>query len=82
MLNKEVMCVVCCQAGAALHKYGHMALRRLLNRSRFPIKFVKAPIIAQFSSIGSVDNAWLTDEFRVSLAAGLTTTGSVHSSCP
>ena len=53
-----------------------MALRRLLGRARFPDAFRRAPMVAQFSSLGSVSAAWLTEEFRASMAAGLTPTGA------
>lgn len=54
-----------------MHKWGHMRLRALLNREPpFPEAFRQAPLAAQYSSLGSLDDAWLTGELRASLAAG------------
>ena len=61
-------------AGAKLNSYGHMALRRLLSRERFPDSFAQAPLIAQFSSLGSLSEDWLR-EFRHSMACGLKASG-------
>ncbi|BDA43991.1 Tyrosyl-DNA phosphodiesterase 1 [Coccomyxa sp. Obi] len=55
--------------GAARDKYGHMLVRRLLARQQFDAIFKGAPIVAQFSSLGSLSSAWI-NEFRDSLAAG------------
>ncbi|KAI3435989.1 hypothetical protein D9Q98_002047 [Chlorella vulgaris] len=56
---------------AEMLKWGHPRLRALLNREPpFPPAFNGAPLVAQYSSMGSVDEAWLTGEFRESLAAG------------
>ncbi|EIE25781.1 tyrosyl-DNA phosphodiesterase [Coccomyxa subellipsoidea C-169] len=55
--------------GAAKQKYGHMLVRSLLARQRFDPVFRRSPIVAQFSSLGSITGAWLS-EFRESLAAG------------
>jgi tyrosyl-DNA phosphodiesterase-1 len=52
-----------------MHKYGHMLVRKLLARERFDPLFRRAPVVAQFSSLGSLTSAWL-NEFRESLAAG------------
>lgn len=54
-----------------------MALRRLLNRTRIPDSFRRSPMVAQFSSLGSVSGTWLTEEFRVSMAAGITPAGTL-----
>ena len=62
-------------AGPSLKKYGHLRVHSLLARERFPPHFQGSPLIAQFSSLGSLDERWLTNEFRGSLSAGLTTTG-------
>ena len=64
----------CMHAGAKLHAYGHLAVRRVLSQERFPDGFAGAPMVAQSSSLGSFDEEWLR-EFRFSLAAGLTTFG-------
>lgn len=55
--------------GAAMHRYGHMRLRAVLSREPLPAKFAQAPIVAQFSSLGSISEKWLMDELRVSMAA-------------
>ena len=67
-------CIPIC-AGAKLSSYGHMAVRRLLSRERFPDTFAKAPMIAQFSSLGSINEDWLR-EFRHSMASGLCSSGA------
>ncbi|KAL4859226.1 Acyl-coenzyme A oxidase [Chlorella vulgaris] len=59
------------QGSAEMMKWGHPRLRALLNSDPpFPPAFKGAPLVAQYSSMGSVDEAWLTGEFRESLAAG------------
>lgn len=55
--------------GESLHKYGHMKLRRVLSEEVLPDKFAKAPITAQFSSIGNISETWLMNEIRTSFAA-------------
>lgn len=62
-------------AGPALRTYGHLRVQSLLAREKFPSHFQRAPLIAQFSSLGSLDERWLTNEFRGSLSAGLTSSG-------
>ena len=62
-------------AGPSLKKYGHLRVQSLLARESFPPHFQGSPLIAQFSSLGSLDERWLTNEFRGSLSAGLSTTG-------
>ena len=54
-----------------MHKWGHLRLRAILNREPpFPTAFRGAPLAAQFSSLGSFDERWLTEEFGASMAAG------------
>jgi hypothetical protein len=55
--------------GAAMHRYGHMRLRAVLAREPLAPKFAQAPIVAQFSSLGSISEKWLADELRASMAA-------------
>ncbi|KAL3157421.1 hypothetical protein ABBQ32_011893 [Trebouxia sp. C0010 RCD-2024] len=62
-------------SGPALRTYGHLRVQSLLAREKFPSHFQRAPLIAQFSSLGSLDERWLTNEFRGSLSAGLTSSG-------
>ncbi|KAK9811236.1 hypothetical protein WJX72_000407 [[Myrmecia] bisecta] len=56
--------------GPRLNRYGHLRVRDLLGREAFDDSFQHAPIAAQFSSLGSLDEKWLLNEFRLSLAAG------------
>lgn len=56
-------------AGEHRNRYGHMGLRRFLAAEAFDPKFRSAPIIAQFSSMGSLSSKWL-QEFETSLSAG------------
>lgn len=51
-------------------KYGHMLLRRSLEKEMFENEFKNAPIVCQFSSLGSLDEKWLFKEFLVSLCRG------------
>ncbi|KAL0031162.1 hypothetical protein WJX77_006853 [Trebouxia sp. C0004] len=62
-------------SGPALKKYGHLRVQALLARETFPAHFQGAPLVAQFSSLGSLDERWLSKEFRVSLSAGLSSAG-------
>lgn len=51
-------------------KFGHMQLRRNLEKEKFENEFKNAPVISQFSSVGSLDEKWLFKEFLVSLSRG------------
>ncbi len=68
-------CVLTFCPGPALKKYGHLRVQALLARETFPAHFQGAPLVAQFSSLGSLDERWLSNEFRVSLSAGLSSSG-------
>lgn len=57
-------------SGPRLHQWGHMRLRGCLSQEDFPSKFTGAPLAAQFSSLGSLDQKWLEGEFRASMSAG------------
>ena len=48
-----------------------MRARRALAAERFPPAFVRAPMVWQFTSIGSMKGRWI-DELRASLSAGQT----------
>jgi tyrosyl-DNA phosphodiesterase-1 len=61
--------------GAAIHKYGHMKIRQVLSREPIPSKFAQAPIVAQFSSMGSTTKKWL-DELRMSMSKRATPPGA------
>lgn len=53
-----------------MHDYGHMKVRAVLNREVFPCSFVNSPVVAQCSSMGSLDEKWLLQEFCKSLSGG------------
>ena len=55
--------------GADMKKYGHMRVRELLRGETFPGDFQHAPLVAQFSSMGSVNPKWL-EELQHSFAQG------------
>ena len=57
--------------GADLHKWGHIRMRAVLCQEAFPARFRGAPLAAQMSSLGLLNERWLVREFRYSLAAGL-----------
>lgn len=42
-----------------INRFGHMKLRRCLAAERFPSAFAAAPVVAQYSSVGSLNEAWL-----------------------
>lgn len=50
--------------GADLHKYGHMKVRRVLSKEPIDAKFAASPVIAQYSSTGSLTPKWM-DELTV-----------------
>eukprot|EP00891_Asterochloris_glomerata_P007719 jgi/Astpho2/7719/Aster-x1444 len=56
--------------GAAKLLHGHMRIRELLQRERFSRTFERAELLAQFSSLGSLNDKWLHEEFVGSLSAG------------
>lgn len=45
-------------AGDAMWKYGHMRVRALLEREMFPAAMRAAPLVWQFSSLGSIGADW------------------------
>jgi hypothetical protein len=47
-----------------------MRLRALLAATRLPQRFKSAACLAQFSSLGSIDEKWLQHEMTASMAAG------------
>ncbi|XP_021836412.2 tyrosyl-DNA phosphodiesterase 1 [Spinacia oleracea] len=57
-------------SGSNLKKWGHMKLRSILEQCTFDDEFKKSPLIYQFSSLGSLDEKWMT-ELRTSLSSGL-----------
>ncbi|XP_055826134.1 tyrosyl-DNA phosphodiesterase 1 [Solanum dulcamara] len=58
-------------SGSSLRKWGHMKLRTVLQECTFSKEFQKSPLIYQFSSLGSLDEKWMT-EFSSSMSAGVT----------
>ena len=66
----RILCMKGCRlAGADMQKYGHMRLRELLRKEEFPGNMRHAPLVAQFSSMGSITPKWL-EEFQHSLSQG------------
>ncbi|KQK15923.1 tyrosyl-DNA phosphodiesterase 1 [Brachypodium distachyon] len=61
--------------GPNIKKWGHMKLRSVLEGCVFEKQFCKSPLIYQFSSLGSLDEKWMT-EFACSLSAGKADDGS------
>ncbi|KAH8956501.1 hypothetical protein BDL97_07G041900 [Sphagnum fallax] len=57
--------------GHNLSKWGHMKLRKVLQEQSFEQEFKGAPIVYQFSSLGSLDEKWLS-ELAESMQAGST----------
>ena len=58
-----------CHAGADMRKYGHMRVRDALRKEEFPGGMRHAPLVAQFSSMGSITPKWL-EEFQHSFSQG------------
>ena len=58
-----------------MHKVGHLRVRRLLQQRTFPAAFEGAPLVAQYSSVGSPSEPWLA-EFGSSLSAGRSSSGA------
>ncbi|MEW5312335.1 MAG: hypothetical protein WDW38_003976 [Sanguina aurantia] len=55
-----------------MHRYGHLRVRALLAQQPDLIPIAQeAPLVAQFSSIGSIDEKWLLEEWGPSFAASL-----------
>ncbi|KDP20800.1 hypothetical protein JCGZ_21271 [Jatropha curcas] len=57
-------------AGANLKKWGHMKLRSVLQECIFGKEFKNSPLVYQFSSLGSLDEKWMT-ELATSMSSGL-----------
>lgn len=57
-------------SGSSLKKWGHMKLRSILQECTFENEFQNSPLVYQFSSLGSLDEKWLS-EFAYSLSAGV-----------
>ncbi|KAM7255296.1 hypothetical protein ACFE04_020537 [Oxalis oulophora] len=55
--------------GSNLKKWGHMKLRSVLQECVFDKEFKKSPLVYQFSSLGSLDEKWMT-ELATSMSSG------------
>ncbi|KAJ4703195.1 Tyrosyl-DNA phosphodiesterase 1 [Melia azedarach] len=55
--------------GPNLKKWGHMKLRTVLQECTFEKEFKKSPLVYQFSSLGSLDEKWMT-ELSSSMSSG------------
>ncbi|PRP75821.1 hypothetical protein PROFUN_08815 [Planoprotostelium fungivorum] len=53
--------------GESLDRYGHMALRKALSRENFQGDFSSPHHVCQFSSMGSITEDWINEEFRNSM---------------
>ena len=49
---------------------GHKILQMRLSKEKFASEYKKAPVFAQFSSLGSLDQKWLHQEFQQTLSSG------------
>ncbi|PSR98436.1 Tyrosyl-DNA phosphodiesterase [Actinidia chinensis var. chinensis] len=56
--------------GSSLKKWGHMKLRTILQECIFDKKFHKSPLVYQFSSLGSLDEKWMS-ELASSMSSGV-----------
>ncbi|XP_071720314.1 tyrosyl-DNA phosphodiesterase 1 isoform X2 [Rutidosis leptorrhynchoides] len=56
--------------GSNVKKWGHMKLRSVLQDCIFDKMFQNSPLIYQFSSLGSLDEKWMT-EFAFSMSSGV-----------
>ncbi|PWA63245.1 tyrosyl-DNA phosphodiesterase [Artemisia annua] len=56
--------------GSNIKKWGHMKLRSVLQECVFDKEFQNSPLIYQFSSLGSLDEKWMT-EFAFSMSSGV-----------
>ncbi|XP_020589645.1 tyrosyl-DNA phosphodiesterase 1 isoform X2 [Phalaenopsis equestris] len=57
-------------SGPNLKKWGHMKMRVVLEECEFDKEFSKAPLAYQFSSLGSLDERWMS-EFGASMSSGI-----------
>ncbi|VFQ81701.1 unnamed protein product [Cuscuta campestris] len=57
-------------SGLSLKRWGHMKLRTVLQECTFSKEFEKSPLVYQFSSLGSLDEKWMT-ELATSMSAGM-----------
>ncbi|KAG0470915.1 hypothetical protein HPP92_017615 [Vanilla planifolia] len=57
-------------SGSNLKKWGHMKVRSVLEECVFDKEFCKSPLVYQFSSLGSLDEKWMS-EFGASMSSGI-----------
>jgi tyrosyl-DNA phosphodiesterase-1 len=55
--------------GADMHRFGHMRVRAVLQAQQLPTRFQDATLVCQYSSLGSLTEKWLFDEFGTSMTA-------------
>ena len=60
-----------------MDKMGHMRVRKLLQQRTFPAFFQGSPLVAQYSSVGSLSKPWLA-EFGSSFSAGRCSSGATR----
>eukprot|EP00252_Welwitschia_mirabilis_P005216 TRINITY_DN15700_c0_g1_i1.p1 TRINITY_DN15700_c0_g1~~TRINITY_DN15700_c0_g1_i1.p1 ORF type:complete len:580 (-),score=95.55 TRINITY_DN15700_c0_g1_i1:217-1956(-) len=56
--------------GPKLKKWGHMKLRTILQEQLFKNEFKNSPLVYQFSSLGSLDEKWMS-ELALSMCSGV-----------
>uniref|UniRef100_A0A1D1XM86 Tyrosyl-DNA phosphodiesterase 1 n=1 Tax=Anthurium amnicola TaxID=1678845 RepID=A0A1D1XM86_9ARAE len=56
--------------GPNLKRWGHMKLRAVLEECTFDKDFQRSPLVYQFSSLGSLDEKWLS-ELAFSMSSGI-----------
>ncbi|CAA7394486.1 unnamed protein product [Spirodela intermedia] len=61
--------------GSNLKRWGHMKIRNILEKFTFDKDFQGSPLAYQFSSLGSLDEKWLS-EFALSLSSGVSSDNS------
>ncbi|CAN1319058.1 Tyrosyl-DNA phosphodiesterase 1, partial [Linum perenne] len=57
--------------GPNMKKWGHLKLKAILQECVFDKEFKSSPLIYQFSSLGSLDEKWMT-ELATSMSSGVT----------
>mmetsp|Transcript_14027 Transcript_14027/g.56490 ORF Transcript_14027/g.56490 Transcript_14027/m.56490 type:complete len:518 (-) Transcript_14027:2629-4182(-) len=55
--------------GLDLHRFGHMRVRNILSKEHMDAEAENAPLVCQFSSLGSLQETWLLHEFKTSLTS-------------
>ncbi|CAN0913576.1 Tyrosyl-DNA phosphodiesterase 1 [Linum grandiflorum] len=56
--------------GSNMKKWGHMKLKAILQECVFDKEFKSSPLVYQFSSLGSLDEKWMT-ELATSMSSGV-----------